>query len=76
MSYFSVSPASGSYRTSTHPYKLMFQMKTKVQSCVCPDMPNYGLGLSTIADVCSHTVDHDYLIGMNSRTPYLKALLH
>jgi hypothetical protein len=76
MSNFSVSSASGSYRTSTHPYKLMFQMKTKVQSCVCPQMPDYGLCLSTIVDVCSHTVDHDYLIGKYFRSPYLKVLLH
>jgi len=31
--YFGVAPVSGSYRTTSHDYKHLFLMKTKVQKC-------------------------------------------
>jgi hypothetical protein len=60
MSYFSVAPGFGAYRTTTYPYKLIFQMKTKVESSL---IPLHGLSLTKIVDVCSSTDDFDYLVG-------------
>ncbi|KEH19428.1 animal RPA1 domain protein, partial [Medicago truncatula] len=61
MSFFSVAPSVGSYRTTLHPYKLVFQMKTKVQVSESVLIPTYGVSLSKIADVCGHDVEYDYL---------------
>ncbi|GAU39036.1 hypothetical protein TSUD_59920 [Trifolium subterraneum] len=63
MSYFSVTPSVGGYRTTTHPYKLLFQMKTKVLSYDSAVIPLYGLSLSSVSEVCSHVVDYDNLVG-------------
>lgn len=40
-------------------------MKTKVQGCESPLIPFYGLSLSNIVDVCSHTIDYEHLVGDN-----------
>ena len=63
MSFFSVAPSIGSYRTTLHPYKLVFQMKTKVQMSDSLVIPTCGVSLSKIADVCGHAVEYDYLVG-------------
>jgi len=63
MSYFSVAPGYGSYRTTVHPYKLIFQMKTKVERAESSMIPQYGLSITKISDVCAHSADHDYLVG-------------
>ncbi|CAJ2664707.1 replication protein A 70 kDa DNA-binding subunit A-like [Trifolium pratense] len=62
ISYLAVAPSSGSYRTTLHPYKFFFQMKTKIQICQSDDIPNFGLSISNISDVCSHTIDYDFLV--------------
>ncbi|XP_045810713.1 replication protein A 70 kDa DNA-binding subunit B-like [Trifolium pratense] len=62
LSYLAVAPSSGSYRTTLHPYKFFFQMKTKVQICEGDSIPKFGLSFSNISDVLSHTVDYDYLV--------------
>ncbi|AES99245.1 replication factor A protein 1 [Medicago truncatula] len=62
MSCFSVAPSVGSYRTTLHPYKIVFQMTTKVQACEGASIPSLGISLCKIADVCQHTSDHDYLV--------------
>lgn len=63
VSYFSVAPSTGSYRAATHPYKIVFQMTTKVQSCTGSDIPLYGLSFTSIVDVSNHIVEYDYLVG-------------
>jgi len=63
MSFFSVAPSVGSYRTTLHPYKLVFQMNTKVQTAESVLIPTFGVSLSKIADVCGHDVEYDYLVG-------------
>lgn len=63
MSCFYVAPSVGSYRTTSHPYKIVFQMTTKVQVCEGPSIPSFGISLCKIADVCKYTSDHDYLVG-------------
>ncbi|XP_024628783.1 replication protein A 70 kDa DNA-binding subunit C [Medicago truncatula] len=62
ISYFSVAPSTGSYRAATHPYKIVFQMTTKVQSCTSATIPLYGLSFTSIVDVSNHTVEYDYLV--------------
>jgi hypothetical protein len=63
MSYLSVSPESGYYRSTSHPYKLGFEMKTKVQICEDSSIDRYRLSLATIGDICGHGPDHDFLVG-------------
>ena len=62
MSYFVVAPGVGAYCTTIHPYKLIFQMKTKVERVESSLIPMHGLSLIKIQEVCAHTVDYDYLV--------------
>ena len=41
-------------------------MKTKVQTSNSVLIPTYGVSLNKIADVCSHAVEYDYLVGNNT----------
>jgi hypothetical protein len=63
MSYFTVVRESGLYRSTPHPYKLMFEMKTKVQLCPNNTIDCYGLSVSPIAAVVAYGADHDFLVG-------------
>jgi replication factor A1 len=63
MSYFNVVPESGLFRSTQHPYKLNFEMKTKVQICENNLIDTYGLSLSTIGDIFVYGPEHDFLIG-------------
>jgi len=63
ISYFSVAPGFGAYRTTPHPYKLIFQMKTKVEKVESSLISVHGLSLTKIVDMCSNTADFDYLVG-------------
>ena len=63
MSYFTVVPESGVFRSTQHPYKLKFEMKTKVQICENNSIDTYGLSLSTIGDIFAYGPEHDFLIG-------------
>ncbi|WJX83027.1 hypothetical protein P8452_65720 [Trifolium repens] len=62
MSYFTVVPESGLFRSTQHPYKLKFEMKTKVQICGNNSIDTYGLSLSTIGDIFAYGPEHDFLI--------------
>ncbi|WJX62061.1 hypothetical protein P8452_47097 [Trifolium repens] len=62
MSYFTVVPESGVFRSTQHPYKLKFEMKTKVQICENNSIDTYGLSLSTIGDIFAYGPEHDFLI--------------
>jgi hypothetical protein len=63
MSYFSVFPERGYYRTTLHPFKLIFQMKTKVKLSQSADISYHGLSLTDISEVCAHTHDYEFLVG-------------
>jgi hypothetical protein len=63
MSHFIVVPADDRYRTTFYPYKLMFQMKTKVRKCPNGAIDRYGLSATNITQICSFGADHCYLIG-------------
>ncbi|XP_045797524.1 replication protein A 70 kDa DNA-binding subunit-like [Trifolium pratense] len=62
MSYFSVVPQTGFYRTTLHPYKLLFQIKTKVVAVKSSDISHHGLTLTSLAEVCSHVHDYEFLV--------------
>ncbi|KAK2411272.1 replication protein A 70 kDa DNA-binding subunit B [Trifolium repens] len=62
MSYFSVVPQIGVYRTTLHPSKLIFQMKTKVHHVETSDISQYGLTLTSLAEVCRHSHDYEFLV--------------
>jgi hypothetical protein len=70
MSFFAVGPTVGSYRTTSHPYKLIFQMKTKVHKIEGSTIPVNGFSLTKIGEVAGHTADQDYLVGEKSFVGY------
>ncbi|KAK2444013.1 replication protein A 70 kDa DNA-binding subunit C [Trifolium repens] len=60
---------SGLYRTTLHPYKIVFQSKTQLTSCESCDLPDLGLSLVNIAEICAHTRDYDIAVhGIESET--------
>jgi hypothetical protein len=63
MSCFAVAPEVGYYRPTLHPYKLLFQIKTRLQSVKNSPITNYGLSLTSLAEVCSHNHDYEFLVG-------------
>jgi hypothetical protein len=63
MSYFSVAPSVGYYRPTAHEFKLIFQMKTKVQKIEGSAIPENGLSISKIEDLSKHTADYPFLVG-------------
>jgi hypothetical protein len=71
LSCFAVYPQSGSYRTTLHPYKIVFQMKTKVKLSEGSSIDSYGLSLTDISDVCAHTHDYEFLVGKTSLSTVL-----
>ncbi|XP_039684491.1 uncharacterized protein [Medicago truncatula] len=63
MFYFSIAPNVGYYHTTTQEFKLIFQMKTKVQKIESSAIPDNGLSVSKIEDLSKHTVDYPFLVG-------------
>ncbi|KAK2397862.1 replication factor A protein [Trifolium repens] len=64
ISNFSVVTQSGLYRTTLHPYKIAFHSKTQLISCEACDIPDLGLSLVNVAEICAHTCDYEYLINL------------
>jgi hypothetical protein len=63
MSCFAVALEVGYYRPTLHPYKLLFQIKTRLQSMKDSPITNFGLSLTSLAEVCSHNHDYEFLVG-------------
>jgi hypothetical protein len=61
ISSFSVVPESGFYRTTLHPYKLVFQIRTGLKLSENSNIPQFGLTFTDIAEICAH--DYEYLVG-------------
>ncbi|GAU24575.1 hypothetical protein TSUD_149160 [Trifolium subterraneum] len=59
---------SGYYRTTLHPYKLIFQLKTKIQVVINSAISNYGPSLTNLAEVCAHQHDYEYLVDVGLLT--------
>jgi hypothetical protein len=70
MSFFVVAPTVGSYHTTSHPYRLIFQMKTKLHKIEGSMIPLNGLSLTKIGEVSRHTANQDYLVGEKSLGRY------
>ncbi|CAJ2657473.1 unnamed protein product [Trifolium pratense] len=62
MSFFTVCPESGIYRTTPHQFKLDFEIKTKVQACEGKTIDRFGLSLSTIAQISAYGPAHNFLV--------------
>ncbi|WJX38287.1 hypothetical protein P8452_25966 [Trifolium repens] len=62
ISSFAVYPQSGSYRSTLHPYKIVFKLKTKVNLSEHSSITTYGLTVTNISDVCAHTHDYEFLV--------------
>ncbi|MCI39430.1 replication factor A protein, partial [Trifolium medium] len=62
MTFFTVTTSTGAYRSTLHPYKLVFQMKTRLELSEGPEISRYGLSLSMIGEICAHPPDYDYLV--------------
>ncbi|WJX45738.1 hypothetical protein P8452_32599 [Trifolium repens] len=76
---FSVVTQSGLYRTTLHPYKIVFQSKTQLVSCEACDIPYLGLSFVDVAEICAHTRDYEYLVdvigvmtGISAEREYIK----
>ncbi|GAU50257.1 hypothetical protein TSUD_409030 [Trifolium subterraneum] len=63
MSYFSIYPMSGNYRTTLHPYKLVFQSKTTVTPSECCGISQYGISVTTLGEISDYNHDYEYLVG-------------
>ncbi|XP_045814710.1 uncharacterized protein LOC123921661 [Trifolium pratense] len=79
LSHFAVAPSVGGYRPTLHPYKLVFQMKTKVQICDGPDIPSFGFNFTDLDVVSSYTADFGFLLdvmgvmtGISTEREYLR----
>lgn len=64
MTFFGVVPSAGSYRTTSHDFKLMFLMKTKVQPTECSFISVTGLSLKKCSDIKVLNEECPFLIGM------------
>ncbi|KAK2409557.1 replication factor A protein [Trifolium repens] len=49
-------------KNTLHPYKIVFQLKTKVKLSECSSITPYGLTVTNISDVCAHTHDYEFLV--------------
>ena len=60
---FTVTHSTGSYRTTSHPFKIVFLPTTRVR--ICEELPNNLTGLNPVKfrDVLNGVLDDDYLIG-------------
>jgi hypothetical protein len=59
MSYVSIFPQSGFYRAILQPYKLVFQIKTKVNYL----KSQLGLSFTNLGEICAYTHDYEFLVG-------------
>jgi hypothetical protein len=63
ISNFAIFPQSGLYRTTLHPYKIIFLLKTKLIPSNGAGISEFGLTITNIDEVCAHTHDYEYLVG-------------
>ncbi|KAJ4907162.1 hypothetical protein Rs2_10820 [Raphanus sativus] len=63
MANFIVTQSCGQYRTTPHPYKIVFLPTTKVKNC--EDLPRNLTGFNPVnyKDLMSGNLDGDYLVG-------------
>ncbi|CAJ2638179.1 unnamed protein product [Trifolium pratense] len=61
---FSVFPQSGSYRTTLHQYKIGFQLKTVVVAAEEDDISQFGIKVTSLAEIVARTDDYEYLVNV------------
>ncbi|KAL2907168.1 Replication protein A 70 kDa DNA-binding subunit, partial [Bienertia sinuspersici] len=59
---FGVGQNTGSYKTTEHPYKIIFFFSTAVQSCEDLRIPRYGFSFVSYDDIMSNKLDDTILI--------------
>ncbi|KAK2397925.1 replication protein A 70 kDa DNA-binding subunit C [Trifolium repens] len=52
----------GLYRTTLHPYKIIFLLKTKLNLSEGAGISEFGLTFTKIDEICAHTHDYEYLV--------------
>jgi hypothetical protein len=63
ISNFAIFPQSGLYRTTLHPYKIVFLLKTKLNPSDGAGISEFGLTFTKFDEICAHTHDYEYLVG-------------
>jgi hypothetical protein len=63
ISNFAIFPQSGLYRTTLHPYKIVFLLKTELNPSDCAGISEFGLTFTNFNEICAHTHDYEYLVG-------------
>ncbi|KAK2365938.1 replication factor A protein [Trifolium repens] len=79
ISNFAIFPQSGLYRTTLHPYKIIFLLKTKLNPSEGAGISEFGLTFTKIDEICAHTHDYEYLVdvigvvtGMSAEREYVR----
>lgn len=54
---FGVAQNNGSYRLTSHPYKINFLLNTRVQNCDDLPIPLHGLNFASFDDIISNRLD-------------------
>ncbi|KAK2398932.1 replication factor A protein [Trifolium repens] len=69
----------GLYRTTLHPYKIIFLLKTKINPSEGAGISEFGLTFTKIDEICAHTHDYEYLVdvigvvtGMSAEREYVR----
>lgn len=61
--FLSVSPNVGEFRTTRHPYKLIFQISSKVHLMDIGRVVGYGYDLVPFSEITQPSFDTNYLVG-------------
>ncbi|GAU23972.1 hypothetical protein TSUD_327730 [Trifolium subterraneum] len=61
LSHFAIAPSVGGYRPTLHPYKLIFEMETRVQLCEGPDIRSFGFSFIDLDVLSSYDADFGFL---------------
>ncbi|KAK2388831.1 replication protein A 70 kDa DNA-binding subunit C [Trifolium repens] len=69
----------GLYRTTLHPYKIIFLLRTKLTPSDGAGISEFGLAFTKIDEICAHTQDYEYLVdviavftGMSAEREYVR----
>jgi hypothetical protein len=73
MSNFKVGLEACVNRTTAHPYQLHFIYKTKVYKFENNSIGNFGLTLTTIANIRCYGANHEFLVGKYCFKCYLSS---
>ncbi|GAU25322.1 hypothetical protein TSUD_375850 [Trifolium subterraneum] len=72
LSHFAITPSVGGYRPTLHPYRLIFEMETRVQLYEGPDIPSFGFSFTDLDVLSSYDADVGFLLGVSSEREYVR----